>query len=149
MAKYLNKQQKQMACELEGFRGAFLYYLNHYQKEIAGHEKRIKTIRTYCQTMIDSLLADLDEDHEIFVKRHMKNIELVLEPTDIAKKNPVIVILNTQDVGELCRAAQWQCIGCELDKIAQKKCELRGLFLRCGAVARDNGKGVCPFKKGL
>ena len=149
MAKYVTKQRKQMACELAGFRGALLHYLNSAPEEIAGFETRIKTMRTYCQSLIDSLLYDLDEDHYDFVDRQMRNIELVLEPTAKARSMPILTILNTKDVLELCRTAQWQCIGCEHDKIAQKKCELRGMFLRCGAAAYDNGKGVCPFKKGL
>lgn len=147
--KYLTRAKKQIACELAGMSRAFDIMLAENKKEIAGFEKRIKTMQTYALNIITHVLKGLNADQAAYMIRQTENIELRLVARDIAKNMPSIVILDPKDVQELCRIAQWQCIGCELDKKEQKKCQLKGMFLRCGAIITENEKGVCPFKKGL
>ena len=147
--KYLTRAKKQIACELAGMSRAFDVLLTENIKEIAGFEKRIKTMQTYALNLITHVLKGINADQAAYMIRQTENLELRLVARDIARSMPSLVILDAKDVQELCRAAQWQCIGCELDKKEQKNCQRKGLFLRCGAITTKNEKGVCPFKKGL
>ena len=146
---YLNRYTKDVVTVLSGFAGYLDTLLEENQRCIQAHTKRMKTMRTYCKTIIDDILEDIDADQREMLAKQAKRTTILLVPDEQAKRTPGLCVIDANAVNQLINSAFSECFLCEKTMRDARECPLRKNLLAAGAEAYDNGKGECPFKRGL
>lgn len=149
--EYLNNKRKSALCLICGFRGQLEAILeeNKDDKEMKPYFSRIKTMITYCNTFRDGLLEGMCQEHVDLIARQFNNTRIAIMPEAVYKRRPNISVVDTAVLNRLVNSAFGECFLCQKEKQEARKCQLRSDLLSAGAEVIDNGKGVCPFKRGL
>lgn len=146
---YVNRYTKDVVTVLSGFAGYIELLLSENHKCVQPYTKRLKTAQTYCATIIDGILRDVDETQRNMLAKQAKHTTVLLVPDEQAKRTPGLCVIDANTVNQLINAAFSECFLCEKTMRAERECPLRKNPLAAGAEVYDNGKGVCPFKRGL
>lgn len=146
---YVNRYAKDVVTVLSGFAGYIELLLSENHKCVQPYTKRLKTAQTYCATIIDGILRDVDETQRNMLAKQAKHATVLLVPDEQAKRTPGLCVIDANTVNQLINAAFSECFLCEKTMRAERECPLRKNLLAAGAEVYDNGKGVCPFKRGL
>lgn len=146
---YVNRYAKDVVTVLSGFAGYIELLLSENHKCVQPYTKRLKTAQTYCATIIDGILRDVDETQRNMLAKQAKHATVLLVPDEQAKRTPGLCVIDANTVNQLINSAFSECFLCEKTMRAERECPLRKNLLAAGAEVYDNGKGVCPFKRGL
>lgn len=114
--------------------------------------KWIKTIRTLAEKTLVSAVRDVDKDQAQSLQRYINNcdFEIKFNSAKVAQNQDMLTIPMDMFL-EMRDLYMVDCIGCEKDKHAIKKCELRRKLLRFGLImpGKDPNTKPCPFKEEL
>lgn len=146
---YLNRRRKDYLSCITGLEGYLEIMQNENDPCIQPFIKRIKTIRTYLVHMVNDMIKPLPPEQVRMIRRQLENQTLIIVPTAEAKTKKELCIISHDAVKGLIEAAFSQCFMCETPPNEAKHCQLRKDLLEAGATCYDNGKGQCPFKRGL
>lgn len=146
---YVNRYTKDVVIVLSGFAGYIDLLLSENNKCVQPYTKRLKTAQTYCATIIDGILHDVDETQRNMLAKQAQHTTVLLVPDEQAKRTPELCVIDMNTVNQLINSAFGECFLCEKTVRDARECLLRKNLLAAGAEAYDNGKGTCPFKRGL
>ena len=146
---YVNRYTKDVVIVLSGFAGYIDLLLSENNKCVQPYTKRLKTAQTYCATIIDGILHDVDETQRNMLAKQAQHTTVLLVQDDQAKRTPELCVIDMNTVNQLINSAFGECFLCEKTMRDARECPLRKNLLAAGAEAYDNGKGTCPFKRGL
>lgn len=149
--EYLNNKRKSALCLICGFRGQLEAILeeNKDDKKMKPFFPRIKTMITYCNTFRDALLVGLPQEQVNMIARQFDNTRLAIMPQELYKRQKDVSVVDSAVLNRLVNSAFGECFLCEKNGKEARNCQLRSDLLSAGAMVVDNGKGVCPFKRGL
>ena len=146
---YVNRYQKDVVSVISGFAQYMDTLLADNNRCVQAHTKRLKTMRTFCEIIINDILNDIDKDQRNMLAKQAQHTTVLLVPDEQAKRTPGLCVIDANTVNQLINAAFSECFLCEKTMRAERECPLRKNLLAAGAEVYDNGKGVCPFKRGL
>lgn len=146
---YVNRYTKDVVIVLSGFAGYIDLLLSENNKCVQSYTKRLKTAQTYCATIIDGILHDVDETQRNMLAKQAQHTTVLLVPDEQAKRTPELCVIDMNTVIQLINSAFGECFLCEKTMRDARECPLQKNLLAAGAEAYDNGKGTCPFKRGL
>ena len=147
--EYLNKRQKEVYINFDVFADYLQLLLEENSECIRPYRTRIKTMVSYIKTITNGLEEHLDESHRRFLHNQTHNCRLIVVPREDMRLKKTLTVIETKVLQEFASSAFNQCFLCEKEKQDARDCQLRRTLLEVGAVVKDNGKGVCPFKQGL
>lgn len=146
---YLNRRRRDYLSCIAGLEGYLEIMLDENDPCIQPYIKRMKTMIAYCKNMVNGFIEPLPVEQVRMIKRQLENQTLIIVPTAEAKTKKELCIISHDAVKGLIEAAFSQCFMCETPPNEAKHCRLRKDLLEAGAICYNNGKGQCPFKRGL
>lgn len=146
---YLNKATKEIVINFAGFAEYMDLLMEADTKAVEPHRKKMKTAATYLRNITRDITKDLAPDQHRFLKNQSDNSRIILVPKEDVRLKKVYTVIPTAVLSRLVNSAWGECLFCPKQGKEARECRLRADLLECGAMARDNGKGECPFKSGV
>ena len=147
---YANETTKRIALSLSGVVGIADALIE--AGRFRGSEDAMEHIRVLhdeAQSALDAVMEGLDEDQVKGILRYGSLCEFTLVP----KSNPVcskgFFILDPEDLRAMLRDPLSQCNFCELSGEEARRCPIRKMLLKTGAVEldeKDRLYGDCPYQ---
>ena len=145
---YLNKALKEMVITLTGLKVYVELILKDHPKYTTPYAKKLKTIHTYLDNMVCDFLKPLDPSQVKYLANQCTHSRVTLLPDTDDRTKKLYTVVETSVLAELVNTAFSECFLCEKCGKEARECKLKKNLLEVGAVARDNPKGECPFRRG-
>lgn len=111
--------------------------------------EHVKKMKDDAQMALNAVMDGLDADQAYGIIRYGKLCEFTLVP----KSSPIcekgFFIVSPDDISAMLRDPLSRCNFCDLKGKDAKKCEIRRMLLRTGAVELDESDklyGACPYR---
>ena len=147
---YANETTKRIALSLSGVVGIADALIE--AGKFRGSEdamESVKEMHDAAQRALDAVMEGLDEDQINGILRYGSLCEFTLVP----KSNPVcskgFFILDPEDLRAMLHDPLGQCTFCDLKGEEARKCPIRKMLLKTGAVEldeKDKLYGDCPYQ---
>ena len=128
------------------------YLLKSHHPMWLCNQRKLKCIVTYARNILKDALKNIDSEQEKSIKRYINNcdFEITYSVQKIAKQKEMIMI-PMEMFHEIRDLYMVDCLGCEKDKHAIKKCDLRRKLLRFGLImpGEDVKDKPCPYMEEL
>lgn len=109
---YVNRYTKDVVIVLSGFAGYIDLLLSENNKCVQPYTKRLKTAQTYCATIIDGILHDVDETQRNMLAKQAQHTTVLLVPDEQAKRTPELCVIDMNTVNQLINSAFGECFLC-------------------------------------
>lgn len=117
-----------------------------------GNSKYLRMIRTLANKVLVEALCETDKAQQESIRRYIENFDVEIKPSliKVAKQKEMIMI-PMEMFHEIRDLYMVDCLGCEKDKHAIKKCDLRRKLLRFGLImpGEDVKDKPCPYMEEL
>ena len=88
----------------------------------------------------------MDYDARDGLFRFARNNDVQIVPKDRAKNSKEYVVMEATDFAYLMDRVICDCNTCLATPVEIKKCEMKKILQRCGAVPVGTPRGECPFQ---
>ena len=147
---YANETTKRIALTLSGVVGIADALIE--AGRFRGSEDaldHIKVLHDEAQSALDAVMDGLDEDQIRGILRYGDLCEFTLVPKSSPVCNKGFFIVDPEDIRAMLHDPLSQCNFCDLTGDEARKCPIRKMLLRTGAVEldeKDKLYGACPYR---
>lgn len=150
---YINKADGDMACLLSTFAGFLDDELKKPKSSMHKYAKKAKCIMSYCETIINDMLADIEPAQRNYLAKKMSAQQLVVTFKGDVRADKELSIVPSDALAALVNSESLYspCLGCDMTgERAKKHCKWHDTLLALGCTGyKDNDRTDCPFKRGL
>lgn len=110
------------------------------------YKQRARHILKHLEELTKGAVEGLDYDAREGLHRFARNHDVVITPADRVKGMKAYVVIEADDFTYLMDRVVCDCNTCLATPTEIKKCEMKKILQRCGAVPDGTPRGECPFQ---
>lgn len=110
------------------------------------YKQRARQILNHLTKLTEAAVEGMDYDARDGLFRFARNNDVQIVPKDRVKSSKEYVVMEAADFEYLMDRVFADCNTCLATPAEIKKCEMKKILQRCGAVPDGTPRGECPFQ---
>ena len=109
------------------------------------YKQRARRMENHANKLMEALCASLEEDAFKGLVSYINTHDVAILPKDKAKSSKEYVVLEADDFDFIMSRVFADCETCLNSPAEVKRCRMKKILLKAGAIPGNTPRGECPF----